>query len=235
MSSSIPTRAVTIAFALAIASQLGLRPANAAPAVDLADSTPRAVLVAFEISPHDAPYRLDQTYTPFLPGRLAPGVEPGLVEIRVAGELIERHVLVRPDPIPGSFSDFVWVFDARSGAVVSATVSGEVRTLLDFGIARASARAKIRAEMDTQRSSGFRPPKNWLGETLFRACSPEGAGRHHARGCTAVESQRYDRSRGYVNAVGELAVRTSLGMELRTFSPLGEAIFSEVVGVAAFD
>ena len=198
------------------------RAVHAVP-VDLRDPTPRRIAVAFEVSPHDAPGRLDATYTPQLPGWLSPTAEPGEVEIRVAGEWIERYVLLRPEAVPGSVSDFVWRFDAESGDVLSASVSGEVRTQLRFGWVRGSARAHFETDMDTlTESMGYRAPRSFLGEQLFRSCLPERVER-----CTPIRSHRYDPTSGYVNAVGELAVKTSVGLELRTFSPLGEAQFSE--------
>ena len=213
---------------LALCLFVGTASAQGEP-VDLLDPTPRPVLVQFEISPHDEPGRLDSHYTTYLPARLGPGSEPETVEIRVAGYLVEQHVLVYPTPVDGSFSDFVWLFDAKTGAVIRASVSGEVETTLGFGIAKASARARIVAEMDTAREAGFEAPRRFFGKTHFRLCA-QGA----ERACTWVAPRTY--ADGYVNAVGELRVRTSLGIELESFSPLGEARFSEVeVGAVALD
>ncbi len=44
--------------------------------------------------------------------------------------------------------------------------------------------------------------------------------------CTGVSPLAYDAATGYVNAVGRMRVLSSL-IELNSFSPLGEAIFSE--------
>ena len=45
--------------------------------------------------------------------------------------------------------------------------------------------------------------------------------------CTVVAARGYDAASGYVNAIGNLSV--SFGdVTLHTFSPLGEAVFSEV-------
>ena len=45
--------------------------------------------------------------------------------------------------------------------------------------------------------------------------------------CTLVPARPYDRLSGYVNAVGEIRATTG-SLEVDSFSPLGEAIFSEV-------
>ena len=49
--------------------------------------------------------------------------------------------------------------------------------------------------------------------------------------CTLVPPAEYDETRGYVNAVGSLIVRYH-GLTLHTFSPLGEAVFSELPDAA---
>ena len=42
-----------------------------------------------------------------------------------------------------------------------------------------------------------------------------------------VDPSGYDSSRGYVHAVGSVLARTGI-ISLRSFSPLGEALFSEL-------
>jgi len=194
--------------------------ASAEP-VDLADATPRWVRVAFEVSPRSQPGRLDTTYGAALPAWLEPAKRPGQVQIRIAGPLVERHLLAEHRPEPRSFSDFVWVFDSRSGDVVSAGMRGTVLHQLEWGFLRPTVRAEIAVEMSTRQRAGFQRAREVLGQLLFGYCS-EGADRD----CTLVRPRGYDHATGYVNAVGRLEVQSRVA-SLRTFSPLGEAIFTE--------
>jgi hypothetical protein len=189
--------------------------------VDLLDPTPRWIDVAYEISPRDRPDQSDTRYTPKIRARLEPA-EPGFVRITVAGRDVERVLLVDDEPVPGSFSDFVWVFDASSGAVVTATVSGTLIKTLDWGLFDSKVRAAIEVTMGTGRDVGFESPRRWLGQEIFEFCDDAGDAK-----CRLVPAKDYDSSRGYVNAVGNLSVRFG-DLVVRTFSPLGEAMFSEV-------
>jgi hypothetical protein len=75
----------------------------------------------------------------------------------------------------------------------------------------------------TRTRAGFEPGRVRLGQLVFQLCVRDGGN------CTIVEPARYDPRTGYVNAVGALVGR-ALGTAARSFSPLGEAIFSEVEG-----
>lgn len=194
--------------------------ASAEP-VDLGDPTPRWVRVAFEVSPRSQPGRLDTAYTLPLQAWLEPAGAPGQVQIRVAGRLVEQHLLAGQRPEPRSFSDFVWIFDARSGDVVSAGVRGTLVQHLRLGFLRSNVRTEIEIEMSTRRRAGFQRAREVLGQLLFGFCSESGD-----PGCTLVRPRGYDGATGYVNAVGELEVQSRLA-SIRTFSPLGEAVFSE--------
>ena len=92
---------------------------------------------------------------------------------------------------------------------------------LDWGLFRSKARAQIHVNMATDRLGGFRGPRKWLGQKLFGFCEEP-----QNRSCTLVPAVPYDPTSGYVNAVGELSVRFG-DLTLHTFSPLGEAVFSE--------
>ena len=76
--------------------------------------------------------------------------------------------------------------------------------------------------MNTRTRAGFEPARRLFGQLLHGYCT-----RADTNGCTLVRGVRYDARRGYVNAVGPLSVDFR-GVTLRTFSPLGEAIFAEI-------
>ncbi len=200
---------------------LWLGPANAEP-LDLGDRQPRPVLVRFEVSPRELPQQTGSTYTPSLPAMLTPGVREGEAQVTVAGSLVEEHLMDRQNPVVGSFSDFVWTFDIETGHVLSAHFAGTVVRHLRWGFMTTRTLADIDVEMHTARDSGFRSPVNLLGQLFFRHCSDD-----HDAGCTIVRSRSYDSETGYVNAGGIVGIKSSV-MKLRGFSPLGEAIFSEV-------
>lgn len=195
-------------------------PAPADP-LDLADPRPRFVTVEFEVSPGERPDQLDSVYTPPLRARLEP-LEAGLVQVRVPAADVERHLLVRHRPKPGSFSDFVWVFDTRAAQVVSAHLTGTLVRRLDWGFFATDVEAEIRVEMSTRAVAGFRPPRRVLGNDYFGYCDRPGRAP-----CTLVPAVGYDGETGYVNAVGGVSVRF-LNHIVHSFSPLGEAVFSEL-------
>ncbi len=205
--------------------------AHAQP-LDLFDATPRWVAVAFEVSPEDRPAQFDTLYTRKMRAWLAPHARGNQVRVTVPREAVERELLARQNPVPGSFSDFVWVFNPFTGDVVSAELSGRLVKRLDWGLFESEVEAEIRVAMATGSVAAFHKPWRWLGQELFRSCSLVAR-----RGCTVVESAGYDAMTGYVNAVGDLSVLFH-GITIRTFSPLGEAVFSELppgMAVASLD
>jgi hypothetical protein len=209
--------AMTIAAAMLLVPSVSL-----ARAMDLSDPSRRWVRVAFEVSPQAEPGRTDHTYTfPFL-GLLEEGPEPGTIKVTLSGDVVERYLLEGEEPIPESFSDFVWIFDRETGAVKSASVSGTVLRTLDWGLYSTNVTADIHVEMATDRAGGYRNPRVFLGQLVVGYCSESETDK-----CNLVGARRYDGERGYVNAVGPITVRYA-GVNLRTFSPLGEAIFSEI-------
>jgi hypothetical protein len=192
--------------------------------VDLADARARWVEVAFEVSPRDRPGQVDTRYTQRIRAWLE-AAEAGQIRVTVDGRDVERILLADEDPVPGSFSDFVWVFDAASGAVVSAALTGELVKELDWGLFDSKVRAAIDVDMTTAQSIGYKPPRRWMGQEFFSSCHSGDEAR-----CTPVRPRAYDPERGYVNAIGDLRVRFG-DVVLKTFSPLGEARLYEVEGV----
>ncbi len=199
--------------------------AHAGP-MDLGNLEPRWVHVAFEVSPHDRPGQVDSVYTSVTRAWFEPADVPGQVNVTVPGPVVERMLLARYNPQAGSFGDFVWSFDARTGHVVSATLRGALLRRLDFGFLTAEVEADIQASMDTESVAGYTPARRFLGQLIFAHCADPNPAR-----CTLVQPAEYDETRGYVNAVGSLIVRYH-GLTLHTFSPLGEAVFSELPDAA---
>jgi hypothetical protein len=94
--------------------------------MDLNDPRPRWVTIAFEDSPPHQPGRLDTRYTPALPAWLEPEA-PGRLRVTLARGLVEQYLMAADDPKPGSFGDFVWIFDASSGDVIQTSGSTSTR------------------------------------------------------------------------------------------------------------
>jgi hypothetical protein len=190
--------------------------------VNFLDPTPRWVEVAFEVSPRDKPMQTDTIYTPKIRAWLEAADHPGWMRVTIDRLDVERVLLADDDPVAGSFSDFVWVFDAVTGEVISATLSGTLTKEIDWGLFRSKVQTRISADMATNRVGGIREPRHWLGQQLFAYCSDADGER-----CTVIDARGYDAASGYVNAVGDLSVRFG-ELTLHTYSPLGEAVFSEV-------
>lgn len=187
----------------------------------LDDPTPRWVAVQFEDSPRDRPDLLDGVYTEPFVAWLEPD-ERGRVTVRVRGEVLEKSLFRENDPVPGSFSDFLWVFDRESGDVVSAGFSGTFSYTIDWGFAQSDVEAKVEARMATTRRGGFRPPRRVLGRAFNRYCEDV-----ESRHCHGIVPRPYDEGRGYVNAVGSLTIDSPV-TRFETYSALGEARFSEL-------
>jgi hypothetical protein len=194
--------------------------ASAEP-MHLADAEPRWITVRFEISPPDRPLQRDSRYTQPIPGWLEPGALPGEVRVTVTGDKVERHLMAGQEPIPGSFSDFVWTFDSRSGHVRSATLSGIVVQRLNMGLKKLTVNTPFRVDMDTSRPAGHGLKQRLFGLSITGFCEPGGW-----RICKAVRPSLYDGSTGYVNALGPVIAEAEIA-RIRSFSPLGEAVFSE--------
>jgi hypothetical protein len=190
--------------------------------MNLRDPEPRWVQVRFELSPPDRPGQTDTVYSPPFAAWLEPGERLGEVRITVDGRIVEQHLLPDYEPRPGSFSDFVWIFDAETGHVHSAKVSGAVLQRLRLGLTSWKVTARISVEMNTRGDAGFARPANLLGQRVHRFCAAADSGR-----CTLVPARTYDPFTGYVNAVGAIGANSG-AVRIESFSPLGEAIFSEL-------
>jgi hypothetical protein len=195
--------------------------AAGADPVDLRERRARPVQVSFEVSPPDRPGQLDHRYSERALAWLEPGPGDGEVTIRVAGRDMER-VLAAYEPVPGSFGDFVWIFDAGTGHVVSAQLAGAFLQHLSLGFLRTTVVADVAAQMTTLRSAGFLPPRSQLGHVIFEHCAEAAAD------CSMVAPHAYDPATGYVNAVGSITASAIGGFGTQTFSPLGEAVFTEL-------
>jgi hypothetical protein len=189
---------------------------GSADPVDFANPVSRWVEIAFEVSPSDRPGQIDTHYTPKIDAWLET-VETGKIRITIDRRDVEGILLADQNPIAGSFSDFVWIFDAESGEVLSATMSGEFEKELDWGLFDSKARAAVEVDMATRRNVGFKPVRRWMGQEFFSTCRSA-----DAKHCTQVSPSDYDPKRGYVNAIGDLRVHFG-EVVLHTFSPLGEA------------
>jgi len=130
--------------------------------MDLSNAEPRRVAVRFEVSPAEHPGRTDSVYTPPLAAWLEPEQRAARLRVTIPGPTVEAHLVAGHEPVPGSFSDFVWSFDPATGHVHSATVHGRVVRTLDWGLARTRARARLRFRMDTLGTAGFRAPHRVL-------------------------------------------------------------------------
>ena len=212
----------TLAIVFAIATCGGS--ARASDPMDLGDPRPRPVSVRFETSPSDQPGRLASFYTDAVPAWFEPADMPGQVRVTITGEAVETRWFHNQRLRRGSFSDYVWIFDAATGDVVSAHLRGTLVRSFDFGVLQSDIETEIEAEMTTHTRAGFEPGRLRLGQLVFPFCLRDGGD------CTIVTPVRYDRRTGYVNAVGALVGR-AMGAAARSFSPLGEAIFSEADGV----
>lgn len=199
--------------------------AHASEPMDLRNPQPRWLSVRFENSPADRPAQLATRYTAELPAWFEPEEGSGRVRVTIAGPVVEAGRFARQRLRAGSFSDFVWIFEPSSGEVVSARLRGTLIRRLDFGVFGSDVDLPFEAEMATRAAVGFEPVRHTLGQLVFPFCERTGDR------CTLVAPVRYDSRTGYVNAVGSILAR-AMGSAARTFSPLGEAIFSERDGGA---
>ena len=195
--------------------------------MDLQDSRARWVSVRFERSPAESPGRLNAEYSQTLLAWFEPGPRGERARVIIDGDVVERTLFRDEAPVANSFSDFVWEFNIETGHVISARVSGAVARPVRWGLLSMTTRVRVHVEMSTARVAGYRRASKRFGNTLYRLCrEPD------SESCTLVEPSEFDRRTGYVNAVGGLQA-DSLLWRVRTFSPLGEAIFTELSEEAA--
>jgi hypothetical protein len=200
---------------------MGVATSVGADPLDLRDATPRAISVAFEVSPTERPDALDVIYSAPLPAWLEADANAGRLRVRVPGAAMERLLADRA-PLPGSFSDYVWTFDALSGDVIEAGFQGRLHHPVALGFFATHVETLIDVRVDTRHAVGFRAPETQLGQVVFGACTPGAAD------CTRVEAVPLDPQTGYVNAVGTIRAHALGSLGAVTFAPLGEAVFSEL-------
>jgi hypothetical protein len=79
----------------------------------------------------------------------------------------------------------------------------------------------FQVDMNTSRPAGHGLKQRLFGLSITGFCEPS-----PWRICKAVRPILYDRSTGYVNALGPVLADAEIA-RIRSFSPLGEAVFSE--------
>jgi hypothetical protein len=191
-------------------------------ALDLNNPEARMISVTFEDSGSELPGALDRAYGPSVLGWFAPGPDPSRALVRIPASEVER-MLSGYKPVPGSFTDFVWIFDVQTGHVESASFAGVVQSTLRWGFLETEVETAIETVMDTSTPAGFREPEKRFGQMVFRYCedaSPE---------CQLIQPAPLDARSGYVNAVGSMRAVALGSIATESFSPMGEAIFREVV------
>jgi len=197
-------------------------PAALAEPMRLDDPKPRWVSVRFEVSRADRPGATDAVYSPAYPAWFAMAPDHDTVVVSVSGQALEQ-LLRSQDPLAGSFSDFVWEFDARTGHVLSAEFSGTLRHTLELGPARWRVNSEVHAQLSTRTVGGFEPPHQILGLEIHSFCEAAAAN------CTPMSARPYAPESGYVHAIGPVVATAGL-TKIRSYCPLGEAIFSELDG-----
>ena len=157
--------------------------ASIAVPLDLADETPRWIEVRFEVSPADQPGSLDREWSVIRPARLEWHAHEGVLRIHIPAPEIEAHLRsTGTDAIAGSFSEFVWTLDPKTGHVVDAVLSGRVVESIRLGPFRATTQVAIRVDMDTRGAAGFEPDHGILGVSTNRFCTPDSGGGEMRRG-----------------------------------------------------
>lgn len=192
--------------------------------IDLMNPEHRRVEVRFEISPDEAPGQLDRHWSVARPAILERSSDHQVIQIRIpAAEIEQQFRSMGRDPVPESFSDFVWTLDRTTGHVLEAAFEGRVRSELALGFLTTRAEVAIRVEMNTRLPAGYKAGREVLGNRMHGFCNAL----DRSRECTLVTPRPYDASRGYVNAVGFLRASSAV-TKIRTFSPLGEVVFTEL-------
>ena len=195
-------------------------PAAQAEPMHLDDPKPRWVAVRFEVSRADRPGATDAVYSPAYPAWFAMAPDRDTVLVSVSGQALEQ-LLESQDPLAGSFSDFVWVFDTRTGHVLSAKFSGTLRHTLELGPAHWRVESDVHAQLSTRTVGGFEPPRRVLGLEIHPFCEVSAAN------CTPMSARPYASESGYVHAIGPIVATAGL-TKIRSYCPLGEAIFTEL-------
>lgn len=204
-------------FAAAISLVAGEGAAASDP-MDLRRTDARSVELQVVIaSPRDGRLSL----SPLVRGRFEAGPAKNQRTVTVPGAEVERVLLPDQNPVAASFSDFVWTFDADTGSVLSASLSGLVDQPIHVGPMQLVARVAISFALSTQTRAGYGPPHPLAGQTVVSFCDPD------ASECTAARNADYDASTGWVQANGPVcAVWHSF--QTRAYTTLGHARFFEL-------
>ena len=187
--------------------------------LDLTDPTPRTVFVRFENSGASKPGGLKHSFDAPVKAWFSPGPAPGQAQVRIRGAQMEQ-VITNYEPVPGSFTDFVWTFDVESGHVVKAVLDGVVTSKVDWGLFESEVETAISMDLNTQREAGYMPAVERFGHTVFEFCEQASAP------CERVPPAALDAS-GYVNAVGPVTATAIGGLWTQSFSPMGEVMIEE--------
>jgi hypothetical protein len=182
--------------------------AAAAVPVDLTNPTPRTVRIEIDQEQHDYAARggaytlpLDATFT-------SNGTVATIdVDGSAVGAFVDAYFAGAVSAVRGSFSDYVLTIDVASGAVLSATVSGTLSTVVgDVPIAQTASSSDV---------AGFQLFP-FMGFTIPLFCTS-------GDGCTLVPGAPYDPLTGTANAVGIIV--TSV---FNTLTPFGDIRLSEL-------
>lgn len=190
-------------------------------ALDLTNPQARMISVSFENSGSELPGSLDRNYGTPVQGWFVPGPSPGQALVRIPASRVEG-MLLGYKPVPGTFSDFVWIFDVQTGHVESASFAGVVRPTVSWGFFKTEVETAIAIEMGTSVAAGFREPEKRFGQMVFSYCEDA------SLECHRIQPAPLDARSGYVNAVGSVHAVALGGIETTSFSPMGEAIFREI-------
>jgi hypothetical protein len=182
-------------------------PARSVP-VDLTDPTPRTVLVEVDEFLDDYGAIGAMFGTPVEAQFQSDGVT---ALVTVPGDVIESLVAQvfagSATVVPGSFSDYLVEIDVASGAVLSASIDGQVTVPILGTIALAQTASSTQL-------AGF-TLTNIFGFTVPIFCTSGTA-------CTLVPGLPYDPATGQLNAVGRIATVFDV------FTPFGDLRLSEV-------
>jgi hypothetical protein len=190
-------------------------------ALDLTNPRPRMISVTFEDSGSEMPGSLDRKYGTPVQGWFVAGPGPGQARVRIPASEMEA-IISGYKPVPGSFSDFVWIFDIQTGHVESASFAGVVKAPVTLGFFKTEVETAIVTEMRTSVPAGFRKPEKRFGQMVFGYCEDA------SLECHQIQPVPLDPRSGYVNAVGSMRAVALGGIETTSFSPMGEAIFREI-------
>lgn len=201
---------------LALSIALGFAAGSAvAQPVDLADPTPRTVLVQVDENVDDFG-SIGTQFGTAIAGAFSSDGATATVSVSGADieALVELVFAGAAAVVPGSFSDYVVEIDVASGAVLSASVSGLV-TLPIVGT------ISVEQTASSSTLAGFQLT-NIFGYLVPIFCT-SGAS------CTIVPGLPYDPATGQLNAVGLIATIFNV------FTPFGDLRLSEVPQPLACD